>query len=351
MPLNLPPSLRRTLLHTGGGAAAGAALGGLTADPDHRLRGAVQGGAIGGLAAGGASALANRSAGQRINALKGDVATGAQRAEQLAQQHAAEQAAHAATQGEFQGLQQQYGQLNANHEQAQMALRGASRVNSDLGGRLYTAETRLARLTGQPSNPVSHVPMTPAPPHMVGQANDAVDRALQTAVSATPPVSHVTPVPTARAAMTPPPPAAQTTPNATPFQPWASGPMQAAQTTPNATPFQPWASGPMAQVKAAMSPLGGAVAGAVTGGVIGGGSSALSGERDPKKLARNAGLGAAIGGCAGYGIAHNAGKCEHARGLREGYERRKQFEPQIEELMQQAGARLLGPLDALRDAT
>lgn len=347
MPLNLPPSMKRTLLHAGGGAAAGAALGGLTADPEHRLRGAVQGGAVGGLAAGGATALANRSAGQRINALKGDVATGAQQyaaaqaahatermahgvtrgqMNMLRQQHAAEQAAHAATQGEFQGLQQQYGQLNANHEQAQMALRGASAANSELGGRLYTAETRLARLTGQPSNPVSHVPMTPVP----AQANAVVDRALQTAVSPTPPVSHVTPVPPARAAMTPPPPAAQT--------------------TPNAVPFQPWASGPMAQVKAAMSPLGGALAGAVTGGVIGGGSSALSGERDPKKLARNAAGGAVLGGCAGFGIAHNAGKCEHARGLAEGYERRKQFEPQLEELMQQAGTRLMGPLDALRGA-
>jgi len=318
--------MKRTLLHAGGGAAAGAALGGLTADPGHRLRGAVQGGAIGGIAAGGASALANRSAGQRINALKGDVAAGAQRAEQLAQQHAAEQAAHAATQ-------------------------------SELGGRLYTAETRLARLTGQPSNPVSLIPMTPVP----AQANAVVDRALQTAVSPTPPVSHVTPVPPARAAMTPPPPAAQTTPNAVPFQPWASGPMAqvraamtppppAAQTTPNAVPFQPWASGPMAQVKAAMSPLGGALAGAVTGGVIGGGSSALSGERDPKKLARNAAGGAVLGGCAGFGIAHNAGKSEHARGLAEGYERRKQFEPQLEELMQQAGTRLVVPLDALRGA-
>ena len=86
------------------------------------------------------------------------------------------------------------------------------------------------------------------------------------------------------------------------------------------------------------------------GGVIGGGSSALSGERDPKKLARNAAGGAVLGGCAGFGIAHNAGKCEHARGLAEGYERRKQFEPQLEELMQQAGTRLMGPLDALRGA-
>ena len=127
-------------------------------------------------------------------------------------------------------------------------------------------------------------------------------------------------------------------------------PPPAAQTTPNAVPFQPWASGPMAQVKAAMSPLGGALAGAVTGGVIGGGSSALSGERDPKKLARNAAGGAVLGGCAGFGIAHNAGKSEHARGLAEGYERRKQFEPQLEELMQQAGTRLVVPLDALRGA-
>ena len=106
----------------------------------------------------------------------------------------------------------------------------------------------------------------------------------------------------------------------------------------------------MAQVKAAMSPLGGALAGAVTGGVIGGGSSALSGERDPKKLARNAAGGAVLGGCAGFGIAHNAGKSEHARGLAEGYERRKQFEPQLEELMQQAGTRLVVPLDALLGA-
>lgn len=323
MPLNLPPSMKRTLVHAGGGAAAGAALGGLTADPEHRLRGAVQGGAIGGLAAGGASALANRTAGQRINSLKGDVAA-------RAEQHAAEQAAHAATRGEFQGLQQQ-------HDQAQMALRGASAANSDLGSRLYTAETRLARLTGQPSNPVSKIPITPAPSAPVAaSANTVVDNTLQRAMRSTPPVSHVTPAPTARPAMTPPAPMSMA----------ATMPMPQAK-----PPFQPWASGPLAQVKAAMSPLGGALAGAVTGGVISGGASALSGERDPKKLVRNAAGGAVLGGCAGFGIAHNAGKCEHARGMREGSARRKQFEPQIEELMQQAGTRILGPLDALRGAT
>jgi len=329
MPLNLPPSMKRTLVHAGGGAAAGAALGGLTADPEHRVRGAVQGGAIGGLAAGGASALANRSAGQRITGLKGEVAS-------RAEQHAAEQAAHAATRGEFQGLQQQYGQLNANHDQAQAALRGAATANSELGGRLYTAETRLARLTGQPSNPVSKIPITPTPPAPVAaNANTVVDNTLQRAMSSTPPVSHVTPAPAARPAMTPP----------TPMSMAATMPMPQAK-----APFQPWASGPQAQVKAAMSPLGGTLAGAVTGGAISGGASALSGERDPKKLARNVAGGAVLGGCAGFGIAHNAGKCEHARGMREGYARRKQFEPQIEELMQQAGTRVLGPLDALRGA-
>lgn len=321
MPLNLSPSMRRSLMHAAGGTAAGAALGGLTADPEHRMRGALQGGAIGGIAAGGASALANHSAGQRINGLKGDVA--------------AQAAAHAATTNEFQGLQQQYGLLNANHEQAQMALRGASRVNGDLNaqisglnGKITAADTRIARLLKEPSNmaPVSGVPITPAPPQprpayaptQPQQANAVVDRALQAANSSTPPVSHVTPVP-ARPAVTPPPPA----------------------------PFQPWASGPMQAQKVAMGPLGGAMAGAVTGGIISGGASALSGERDPANLARNAGLGAVVGGGAGYGIASSAGGSGYASGHTAGYERRKAFEPQIDALTQQA----LSPLDVLRGMT
>lgn len=307
MPLAIPPSLQRTLLHAGGGAAAGAALGGLTSESGHRLHGAMQGGAIGGLAAGGASALANHSAGQRINGLKGEVAN-----------------------------------ITKNHEQAQMALRGAqgihnelSTANSQLSNRLYEADTRIARLTGKPSNPVTRMPMTPVPaapqsgppptPTQVTptptppaqfspeHANTLVDHSLSIAMA---PTLSASMAPTGRQAMLPPPPL------------------------------------PQQQVKAAMSPLGGALTGAVTGGMIGGGASALSGERDPKNLARNAGLGAAVGGCAGFGIAHNAGKCEHARGKAIGYEQgygdRSSVNEEIGKALNAAGAKLQVPLDVLR---
>lgn len=62
--LDITPELRRTLGHAAMGTAGGAILGGATADPDHRVRGALQGGAIGGLAAGGISHLS----GQELNA-------------------------------------------------------------------------------------------------------------------------------------------------------------------------------------------------------------------------------------------------------------------------------------------
>lgn len=319
MPFNLPPSMKRTLLHAGGGAAAGAALGGLTSDPEHRMRGAVQGGVIGGAAAGGASFLANRSAAGRINGLKGEVAQGAQ---------------------QVQGLRGAHDALQAQHGQAQAALRGASTEASELRGQLQQANTRIGRLTGQPTNSVSQVPITPAPPSLsssqINQANTVVDQSLQrAAVNSAPPASHVTPVPAARAAMTPPPPADPTSVNATPFQPWASGPMR--QVT--------------AEEKTALGPLGGALAGAVSGAAIGSGASALSGERDPKKLARNALGGAALGGCTGFGVAHAAGRCAHKQGFDAGYARRQAFEPQVEDLMREAGTRLLSPLDALRAQT
>lgn len=53
----ISPQARRMLGHAAMGTAGGALLGGVTADPEHRVRGALQGGAIGGLAAGGVSAL------------------------------------------------------------------------------------------------------------------------------------------------------------------------------------------------------------------------------------------------------------------------------------------------------
>lgn len=118
---------------------------------------------------------------------------------------------------------------------------------------------------------------------------------------------------------------------------------------PVATPspgHQAWASGPQAQVKSAMSPLGGAAAGAVTGGLIGGGSAALSGERDPKKLLRNTGIGAAMGGCAGFGIAHEAGACSHAQGMNEGYSRGVMSSNKLDDLL-----KTFNPLDVLRGQT
>lgn len=301
MPLVLPPSMKRTLLHAGGGAVAGAALGGATANPEHRLRGALQGGAIGGLAAGGGSALASRSAGQRINALKSDVAQGAS------------------------------------------ALRTATEETGALKGQLQAANTRVARLLGQPSSMSMTMPSVQAPPALARmqdaahaatpmprfpeQANSQVENVLQKAMSGPPPA----------------PPAA-------PFQAWASGPV--AQTPPVA-PFQSWASGPMSQAptmlaKAAMSPLGGSAVGALGGALISSGASAASGERDPKKLLRNAAGGAVAGGCMGYGIAHAAGQCGHAAGFDAGYERRKAAEPALRDLMQQAGTKILSPLDAIR---
>jgi len=54
---DVSPELRRTLGHAAMGTAGGALIGGATADPEHRVRGALQGGAIGGLAAGGISHL------------------------------------------------------------------------------------------------------------------------------------------------------------------------------------------------------------------------------------------------------------------------------------------------------
>jgi hypothetical protein len=172
--------------------------------------------------------------------------------------------------------------------------------------------------------PVQRNAITPPNPADPSYANTVVDSTLQRAMMSTAPTLPV---------QRPVVPTAPTLPIQRPIPP----------TNPDLS-----VSGE--HLKAAMSPLGGALAGAITGGAISGGASAISGERDPKKLARNAAGGAVLGGCAGFGIAHNAGKCEHARGMREGYARRKQFEPQIEELMQQAGTRVLGPLDALRGA-
>lgn len=207
---------------------------------------------------------------------------------------------------------------------AALAGRNVSKLtasNSDLSGKLQQAETRIGRLLGRPTNPVARVPITPVPPDM-RRANEVVDSALNKATQAAP-----------RNAMTPPPPAPVTAPrNAV---------------TPPALVRQ-WPPTRM-DMKTAMSPLQGALAGAVTGGVLSGGASAVAGERDPKKLLRNAGAGAAIGGCAGYGIAHSAGACEHAKGVAEGYARRKAVEPSLDvnELIRQA----MGPLDALRGRT
>lgn len=67
---DVSPDVRRLLLHTGAGVAGGALLGSATADPEHRMRGALQGGAIGGLAAGGVSALSNRASAAELAALR-----------------------------------------------------------------------------------------------------------------------------------------------------------------------------------------------------------------------------------------------------------------------------------------
>ena len=337
----LPPSLKSTLLHAGGGAAVGAALGGYTAPPDERLSGALRGGMIGGLVAGGTSAMS------RGPALRGEVA---------------QRATAALPRPTAQVLQRPPTQVVARPAQA-------------VGRTPTQVVARPAQAVGRtPTQPIN-----PTPTQAIGHA-----ATLPNTRQGTGPVSSAPVTPATNPPDKPYVPDTGFSPLRNPaharaydqdvwnsvsqyYQRNGGSPEQAAEAYRRYMVSAEQVRNSFAQkaahdtnadnatvdrvLKVAMGTAGGALTGAVTGALISGGASAASGERDPKKLLRNAGVGAAVGGCAGYGIAHATGNCAHAAGFDAGYARRQAAEPALKSVIEQAGARILSPLDAIHAPT
>ena len=325
----LPGSARRTLLHTGMGMAGGAALGGLTAQEGQRARGALTGGIIGGAAAGGASYLANRSAGTAIKGLRSDnvgLKTTNQslttqnnelsnRVSQMDSQLAGLGSQNASLMAANVDLEGRFNALNTNYQQAQNDIAAAKLIigNPAAGTSAQAWGTQhgapgSGAVASRPA-PVA-VPPRAAPPRAPTQPVPASPNAatIQMPAGHTPtiqmPAGH-TPTMQMPAGHTPT------------IQMNTSPTMQTpAYPTTRETPI----SGIFPKAAFALTPGQGAALGVLGGAVIGGGVTALDPEtRNLPTIVRNAGLGGLIGTAGGYGLTLGGANGGYADGYGKGH--------------------------------
>ncbi len=287
----LPGSARRTLLHTGVGTAAGAALGGLTAQEGQRARGALTGGVIGGVAAGGASYLANRSAGKAITGLRGQNSALSNNVSKLEGSVASlgQENAHISSQyenvlGKYDAAASARDALQKNYENAQNEISAARAVIN--GGMVNPAARSHGQQFGAPgSGAVASraVPTGDGSMRFTQPARDTIPDAMRP--SGMYPATQVNPVA----------PAHQNT---------------ATIQTPM-TPVTRQQSGvfPVQQQKVGevfpfpLDPPQGAMIGGLGGLVTGGGLAALDPEtRNARAILRNSAIGGTVGALGGYGL-------------------------------------------------
>jgi hypothetical protein len=287
----LPGSARRTLVHTGIGTAAGAALGGLTAQEGQRGRGALTGGLIGGTAAGGASYLANRSAGKAITGLRGQNAGLSDNVSKLESSVASlgQENAHISSQyekvlGKYDAAASARDALQKNYENAQNEINAARAVIN--GGMVNPAARSHGQQFGTPGS--GAVASRPAP------TGDGSMRFTQ-------PARDTIPDAVRPSGMYP----------ATQVNPMAPVHQNTATIQTPVTPVTRQQSGvfPVQQQKVGeafpfpLDPSQGAMLGGLGGLVTGGGLAALDPEtRNARAILRNSAIGGTVGALGGYGL-------------------------------------------------